>query len=83
MKYVEIEVSDKVARAISDLAVRHFGDNSMVSQQRVVKASLLWDLGRPPQKITFDIEPDASLLIDIRWKHIWRALLSERGNNSN
>jgi len=82
MQDFDIEVSDEVARAVSDLAVRHYGDNSMTSQQRVVKAALRWALDKPSPKITFDLEPDASLLVDIRWKHIWKALLSERGKNN-
>lgn len=82
MQYIDIEVSDDVARVVSDLAVTHYGDNSLRSQQRVVKEVLRWDLDKPSQKITFDLEPDASLLVDIRWKQIWRALLSDRGKNN-
>lgn len=82
MQHVDIEVSDEVARAVSDLAVRHYGDNSITSQHRVVKAALQWVLSKPSQKITFDLESDVSMLADIRWKQIWRALLSERSKNN-
>ena len=44
MAEVDIEISSRMARAITDLAVRHYGDNSMVSQQRVVEAALKWSL---------------------------------------
>lgn len=82
MQYIDIEVSDEVARVVSDLAVRYYGDDSMTCQQQVVKAALRWDLDKPSQTITFDLEPDASLLVDIRWKQIWKVLLSDRSKNN-
>jgi len=82
MAEVDIEVSDEVARAVSDLAVRHYGDDSMASRQRVVEGALRWALDKLSLKITFDIKPEAALSANSLWKRVWSVLLSEKGKNN-
>ena len=82
MAEVDIEVSEEVARAVSDLAMRHYGDNSMASQQRVVEGALRWILDKVPLKITFNIKPEALPSANALWKRIGSVLLSDKGKNN-
>lgn len=81
MERVDIEVSEEVANAVSDLAVRHYGDSSIVSQQHVVETAVRWALGRESTKITFDMKPEVWPLYNGRWKRLWDTILSEETGN--
>lgn len=78
MVRIDIEVSEKVANTVCDLAVRHYGDSSIASQQHVVETALRWSLSKETTKITFDMKPEVWPLNNGRWKRMWDIIFSKR-----